>query len=147
MHCNAPQALLCTGEPTPLWREVERPILIMITCAAQKWCGVSQVLGLMQMWKCCLAVDQPILHQLYWNQSLRWNWDHEISLIPNWFSCSPARLLLGPGACPARERWTESFWGSQFPWWLCLSKRVTGQKGGGGGGEWSDPSKDNPKGG
>lgn len=76
----------------------------------------------MQTWKCCLTVHQPFLHQLYWNQSFCWNWDNEISFIPNWFSGSPARLLLGPGGCPAEERWTESFWGSRFPWWLCLPK-------------------------
>lgn len=43
-------------------------------------------------------------------------------------SCSPARLLLGPGGCPAEERWTESSWGSRFPWWLLSVKKGNGTK-------------------
>lgn len=57
-------------------------------------------------------------------------------------SSSPVQLPLGPGGCPVGERWTVSSWGSQFPWWICLSKRRTGRRGGGGGGD--DPRIENP---
>lgn len=95
----------------------------------------------MQMWECSLS-HQLVLHRLYWNGSeICWNWDNGTFLIPNSSSHSPAQLLLGPDGCPAGERWTESSWGSLFPWWLCLSKRVMGQKGGGGETEWSRERK------
>lgn len=36
-------------------------------------------------------------------------------------SLLPVQLPLGPGGCPAGERWTVSSWGSQFPLWHGVS--------------------------